>query len=224
MRPDGRLDLMAASLESELKYQAETDADLQALATPERLGPATLGPARTVEEVDRYLDTPGHHLARAHWAARLRTRDGVTRISLKGPPQHAEGATLHERPELEGPTGDGLDPATWPPSPASRLLLDLSRGGSLSERLRLVQQRTERQVLLDGRPVGLLSLDRARVERAGTKVGILRVVELELAPEALAEGVDLALLERALSSRSGLAPDRFSKLERALALIGEERV
>ena len=215
---------MAASLESELKYRAETDADLQALATPDRLGPARLGMARTVEEVDRYLDTPDHDLARARWAARLRTRDGVTRISLKGPPQHADGAALHERPELEGPAGSGLDPAAWPPSPASQLLLDLSRGGSLSERLQLVQQRTEREVLLDGRRVGLLSLDRVRVERAGSEVGILRVVELELAPEALGEGVDPQLLERALAAHRGLAPDWLSKLERALALIGEERV
>jgi inorganic triphosphatase YgiF len=214
---------MPASLESELKFQAETDADLQALATPGRLGPATLGPARTVEEVDRYLDTAGHDLGRARWAARLRTRDGVTRISLKGPPQHAEGATLHERPELEGPVGEGIDPAAWPPSPASELLLDLSGGAPLSERLQLVQQRTEREVLLDGRRVGLLSLDRVRVERAGSEVGILRVVELELAPEALGEGVDPELLERALTARPGLAPDRLSKLERALALIGEER-
>ncbi len=215
---------MAASLESELRYRAETDADLQALATPDRLGPATLGPARTAEEVDRYLDTAAHDLARARWAARLRTREGVTRISLKGPPQHADGATLHERPELEGPAGSGHDPAAWPTSGASELLLDLSGGAPLSERLQLIQQRTEREVLLDGRRVGLLSLDRVRVERDGSEVGVVRVVELELTPEALGEGLDPELLERALAAHPGLAPDRLSKLERALALIGEERV
>jgi inorganic triphosphatase YgiF len=214
---------MAASIESELKYRAETDAALQALATPGRLGPATLGDARVVEEVDRYLDTEGRDLARARWACRLRTRDGISWISLKGPPRHAEGASLHERPELEGPAGSGLDPSAWPPSPASDLLVNLSDGAPLSERLSLAQRRVEREVLIEGRRVGLLSLDRARVLHTGAEVGILLVVELELAPEALASGLDPSPLDRALAALPGLHPDPASKLERALALVGEER-
>jgi inorganic triphosphatase YgiF len=213
---------MAASLESELKYRAETDATLHALASPPNLGPATLGPSHTVEETDRYLDTEGRHLARARWACRLRTREGRSFVSLKGPSQHAAGAALHLRPELEGPADGSLDPATWPPSPARDLLLGLTGGAPLSERLRLAQRRTEREVLLAGRRVGLLSLDRARVLHAGREVGVLRVVELELAPEALVGGLDPVPLERALAAIPGLTPDPASKLERALALLGEE--
>jgi inorganic triphosphatase YgiF len=215
---------MATSIESELKYRAETDAALESLATPAQLGPATLGPARTVQEVDRYLDTEAGDLARARWACRLRTRQGVTRISLKGPPRHAAGATLHERPELEGPAGTGLNPADWPPSPAADLLAELTGGAPLSERLRLAQRRIEREVMLGGRRAGLLSLDHVLVQHAGDEVGVLRVVELELASDARAGASDPGPLDRALAAVPGLTPEPASKLERALALIGEEPV
>ncbi|HTE66934.1 MAG TPA: CYTH domain-containing protein [Candidatus Binatia bacterium] len=213
---------MSPSLESELKYRAETDATLEALASPPDLGPATLGPANTVEETDRYLDTEGRDLARARWACRLRTREGRTFLSLKGPSQHAPGAALHLRPELEGPANDDPDPASWPPSPARDLLLELTGGAPLSERLALAQRRIEREVAVGGRRVGLLSLDRSRVLHGGREVGVLRVVELELAPAALVAGLDPAPLERALAAIPGLTPDPASKLERALALISEE--
>jgi inorganic triphosphatase YgiF len=213
---------MAASLESELKYRAESDATLDALASPSGLGPATLGPSHAVEELDRYLDTEGRHLARARWACRLRTRQGRTIVSLKGPSQHAAGAALHLRPELDGPVDGGLEPSSWPPSSARDLLLELTEGAPLAERLRLAQQRTERDVLIAGRRVGILSLDRVRVLRDGQERGVLRVVELEMAPEALASGLDPGPLERALAAIPGLAPDPASKLERALALMDEE--
>jgi inorganic triphosphatase YgiF len=212
---------MGPSLETELKFRAETDATLDALASRPGLGPATLGPAHVVDEMDRYLDTEDRHLARARWACRLRTREGRTVVSLKGPSQHAAGAALHLRPELEGPADGGLDPARWSPSSARDLLTGLTGGAPLAERLALAQRRTEREVLLAGRRVGLLSLDRARVVHAGEEVGVLRVVELELAPAALAGGLDPAPLERALAAIPGLTPDPASKLERALALVGE---
>jgi len=212
---------MSASLESELKYRAETDATLEALASPPRLGPATLGPANVVEERDRYLDTEGRDLERARWACRLRTREGRSLVSLKGPPQHAAGAALHLRPELEGPANDDPEAASWPPSPARDLLLELTGGAALRERLTLAQSRTEREVAVGKRRVGLLSIDRSCVLHRGREVGVLRVVELELAPDALVAGLDAASLERALAAIPGLTPDPASKLERALALIGE---
>lgn len=212
---------MAASLESELKFRAETDADLQALATPVRLGPATLGPARTVEEVDRYLDTTGRDLARARWACRLRTREGRTVVSLKGPAQHVAGAVMHVRPELEGPAGNDLDPSAWPPSTARARLVELTGGVRLCEQLRLAQRRTERAVSIGGHHAGVLSLDRVRVLHDGLEVGILRVVELELAPSALAAGLRPDLLQRALQAVPGLTPDSASKLEQGLRLVIE---
>jgi inorganic triphosphatase YgiF len=213
---------MTPSLESELKYRAETDAALDALASPSELGPASLGPAHTVEEMDRYLDTEDRRLARARWACRLRAREGRIFVSLKGPSQHAAGAALHQRPELDGPSDGNLDPASWPPSPARDLLLELTAGAELGEQLSLAQRRIERDVEVGGARVGLLSLDRSRVLHGGREVGVLRVVELELSPEAVVRGFDPTSLERALADIPGLTPDPASKLERALELIGEE--
>lgn len=213
---------MTPSIESELKYRAETDAALDALASPSELGPASLGPAHAVEETDRYLDTEDRRLARAHWACRLRAREGRIILSLKGPSRHVAGAAMHQRPELEGPSDGDLDPASWPPSAARDLLLELTAGGELRERLSLAQRRVERDVEVGGARVGLLSLDRSRVLHGGSEVGILRVVELELSPDALLRGFDPASLERSLAAIPGLTPDPASKLGRALELIGEE--
>ncbi|HYM52927.1 MAG TPA: CYTH domain-containing protein [Candidatus Dormibacteraeota bacterium] len=212
---------MEASLESELKYRAAAEAPLDALAHQTWLGPATLGPVRAVDEEDRYLDTVDRRLSVAGWACRLRTRGDRTIISLKGPGQHAAGAAIHRRLELEGPAAHDLDPLSWPPSPARERLLELSGSTPLFERLTLAQHRTEREVQLDGQRVGLLSLDRARVLHQGRELGVLLVVELELDPAALATGLDPGALERALGDVDGLLPDPASKLERALALIGE---
>lgn len=210
---------MEATLESELKYRAESDAPLDELARESSLGPATLGPARAVEEVDRYADTADLHLSRARWACRVRTRGEHTIVSLKGPAEHSPGVTIHRRPELEGPAAPDLDPSGWPPSPARELLLELTGSEPLAERLTLVQRRTEREVRLGDRRAGLLSLDRARVVHRGRELGVMFVVELELDPAALVTGLDPAPLELALEAVNGLRPDPASKLERALELV-----
>ncbi len=210
---------MGAGLEVELKLHAETDAPLQALARIERLGLAELGPARVVDEVDRYLDAPGGPLAAVRWACRLRTREGRTLVSLKGPAQHPAGDGLHRRPELEGPAGAGLDPGAWPPSEARDLLTRLAGSGPLAERFTLRQRRTERDVLVAGRRIGTLSLDRVAVTGAdGTEAGSFRAVELELA----GSDSDPAPIFESLRAHPGLVPDPQTKLERALALLGVE--
>src|SRR5215208_6871391 len=159
------------TIEVELKLRAETDAPLRALATAARLGPADLGPATEALELDRYLDTADGRLAGAGWACRLRTRHGSTRLSLKGPPQHAAGDTLHRRPEIEGPAHASRPPSAWPASPAREQLLALSAGAGLVERLALRQRRVERSVAIGREEVGTLSLDRVQVEQGGVACG-----------------------------------------------------
>src|ERR1700674_2671044 len=92
----------AGRIEAELKFRAADERPLEMLAASATLGPAELGPARTADEVDRYLDTADLRLAAVHWACRLRSREGSALLSLKGPAEHIDGATLHLRPELEG--------------------------------------------------------------------------------------------------------------------------
>jgi inorganic triphosphatase YgiF len=210
--------MTAARIEAELKYLAADERPLLHLATTDRLGPASLGHPSTVAELDRYLDTADLRLAAVRWACRLRTRDGRSIISLKGPAEHAEGDPVHRRPELEGPAGSSLDAAGWPASEARDRLLALAGGEPLAERFRLAQDRTERSVTVGGEAVGILSLDRVRVLRGGREHGRLLAVELEFAPGAGAD-LDHRPYATVLSGVAGLTPDPMSKLERALAML-----
>ncbi len=206
-------------VEAELRYTALDERPLLALESVAALGPAVLGVARTVVELDRYLDTADLRLAAAHWACRLRSRDGRTIVSLKGPAEHRPGDLLHLRPEVEGPAGAGLDASAWPPSPARDQLLAMAGGAALMERFGLEQERTERDVSLGEKRIGGLSLDRVRVMLREIEIGRMAVVELELDSAALTQGLDHAPLSLALSALDGLAPDPSSKLERALAML-----
>jgi inorganic triphosphatase YgiF len=208
------------TIESELKLIADGEAPLAELATRERLGRARLGPPRTVDELDRYLDTAGARLASHGWACRLRTRQGATTISLKGPARHAEGEVLHRRPELNGPATGDPTPAAWPRSAARDLLEAMSGGEPLVEQFTLEQARTEREVLIRGRRAGILSLDRVRVVANDVAVGLLHVVELELDPASPPTPGDAEHLARALERIDALRPDPMTKIQHALALIG----
>jgi inorganic triphosphatase YgiF len=211
---------MDLTIEVELKLRAETDEPMRALMQAARLGPADLGPATEVVELDRYLDTADGRLAAAGWACRLRTRHGSTRVSLKGPPQHAAGAALHRRPEIEGPADVSQDPEQWPSSRARERLLELSGGGALVERLALRQRRVERIATIEGRRIATLSLDHVQVEQRGARRGAFLAVELELDDAALGGGFDPAPLAGALLATRGLVQEPQTKLERALAMLG----
>ena len=202
--------------EVEAKLIARDVAPLDALATEATLDAAVLGPARTLDEVDRYLDTADGRLDSVRWACRLRLREGVVRVSLKGPAMAPSQGWLHRRPEEEGPATDSVDPANWPMSDARAHLERLTGGTPLVERLRLAQRRTERSVVLDGRPVGTLSLDRVRIGRAAQDAGELFIVELELVHADALPMERLRRLGDALAARPGLLPDERTKLEHAL--------
>lgn len=204
-------------IEVEAKFRADGPEPLEALAVASHLGRARLGPARTVDETDRYLDTDDGRLAAARWACRLRSREGTTRISLKGPPAGttAEG-WHHRRPEVEGPATDRIAPESWPPSEALDFLTGLAGGRRLDELLRLDQERTERAVTLDGGPaLATLTLDRVRLAAGSTDLGRLFVVELELDP-ASGGAAELGVLASALASVPGLVAEPRTKLEHAL--------
>ena len=211
--------------EVEAKFSATTAAPLEALAVRAALGRATLGPAREVEETDRYLDTDDGRLAAARWAARLRSRDGSTLISLKGPASGpAGGGWPHRRPEVEGPAAHAVAPEAWPPSRARELLVELAAGQQLRERLRLDQRRTERRVTLaDGTSIGTLTLDRARISADGRDLGELFVVELELDAGSERGEAELASLAAELAAVPGLRPEPTTKLEHALARLNATR-
>ena len=211
---------MGGGIEVELKLRAEDEDPLYLLAAASELGPATLGPLHEIDELDRYLDTADRRLAAAGWACRLRTRGTEPQVSLPGPPQHRSGEALHRRPEVEGPATTAADPTDWAPSPARDLLLELSAGRPLLERLALRQRRGERAVSASGRKLGTLSLDRVTVDCDGMPRGRFLAVELEWLGRRPAGA---AAIEEALLATPGLRPEPSTKLERALALLGGSR-
>jgi inorganic triphosphatase YgiF len=214
----------AMPIEVEAKFRAETAEPLIELAARRGLGRAVLGSARTIDEVDRYLDTDDGRLAAARWACRLRSREGATRISLKGPPVGPVEDWRHQRPEIEGPANDAVDPDGWPASPALELLTRLRDGRPLVERLRLDQARTERAVTLpDGTSIGTLTLDRVRMMANGTNLGRLFVVELELDAASGSGEAELDGLAAELEATDGLVAEPRSKLEHALELVAARR-
>jgi inorganic triphosphatase YgiF len=209
--------------EVEARFRAEGPGPLEALAGASHVGRARLGSARTVDETDRYLDTDDGRLAAARWACRLRTREGTTRISLKGPPTGPPTHPWHHRrPEVEGPASGEIAPESWPPSAARDLLASLAGSHPLAERLRLDQQRTERSVTLDGGPeLGVLTLDRVHLAAGSLDLGRLFIVELELTPASdRAEG-QLGELATALAAVPGLVAEPRTKLEHALHRLAE---
>lgn len=210
--------MTAPRVEAELKFTARDERPLRALATIGALGPASLGAAVTVRELDRYLDTADLRLEAVHWACRLRSRGGRTILSLKGPAEHLPGEVLHRRPEVEGLAARTLDANAWAPSAARDQLTAMTGGAPLVERFVLEQERTERTVHVANDRVGGLSLDRVRVLHRSIEVGRMFVVELELVP-AVGESFDVAPLTAALSARDGLLPDAASKFERALQML-----
>jgi inorganic triphosphatase YgiF len=208
------------AIESELKFIADGGTPLSRLAMRRTLGRARLGPSHIAQELDRYLDTAGLRLAALGWACRLRTRDGTTSLSLKGPPRHAADAVLHRRPELNGPAEPEPTPAAWPPSEARDLLDAMSGGEPLVERFTLLQTRTERGVLMGEIRTGTLSLDRVHVVEDGVELGLLHIVELELDPAVGPVERHADHLSRALARIDGLRPDPRTKVQHALELIG----
>ena len=192
-------------------------------------GVMPLGPARTVDFRDQYLDTARGALAKAGFVARIRTGDGARRLTIKSLARGGQGA-VHRRLELEGDAGQaqdarypadarGLgnagdvgDPHGWPSSAARDRLLDAIGINPLVTLATLQQRRLQRNVALETSVIEL-SLDEVEVVRPD---GIPEHwVELECELKSGHEA-DLAALGVLLTRRPDLTPATTSKLERAL--------
>ena len=209
--------------ELEAKFSADGPEPLLALTSERQLAEAELGTARTVDELDRYLDTPDGRLSARLWACRLREREGAFCVSLKGPHEGVGEGWMHQRPELEGPATDSLNPADWPPGEARAFLFEMTGGSPLVERFRLRQQRTERAVHEHGRLLGTLTLDFVKVVHGKRRIGELFIVELETAAgDGRQARGDLERLAPILAERPGLRPDSRTKLDHAVELLADQ--
>lgn len=204
------------TVELELKYLLRDAATGDRLVAADRHGPFTAaGQVRTIQHEDRYVDTSDGALARAGFAARLRTAQGWIVISMKSNAVPAPGDPLHRRQELEGPAARTLDPRAWPPSPARSLILELCGDAPLMELVTIRQLRRKRE-LRDGDSVAAeLSVDEVDVVARGRVVDRFAELEVELLG---GDEARLAELARAFADDPELTPASGSKLETALRL------
>ncbi len=221
---------MATRVEHELKYRVHDRAAAERLlAAPDLAGLTAVGPLRTVQMEDRYVDTTDGALARAGYAARIRHEPGTTLVSVKAL-QRGEHplAALHRREELEGPADRAAPPVDWPPSAARSLILELAGDAPLVE-IVTIRQLRRRRAFADatgataatgatGEPAELeASLDDVDVVSHGDVVARFTDLEIELRtgdPETLTR------VAAALDREPGLEPATGSKYEAALLALG----
>src|SRR5919109_3896410 len=91
-------------VEVELKYRLRDLAAADRFIGADSLGSFTASsPVRTTQLEDRYLDTKDGALARAGFAARLRSSASGTVVSVKSTARRQGSSGPHRREELEGP-------------------------------------------------------------------------------------------------------------------------
>ncbi len=170
---------------------------------------------------DRYLDTENRAILRAGYACRVRRESNEEELyvaTLKGLGGADADSGIHQREEHEVQVG-GVDPLTWPDSPARDLAVQLSGGWPLLELFSLSQERHICLLCDEGavetRHVVELSLDVVTV--GGDASGPYYEVELELLEQG--NRPDLNTLSSSLREEWALRPETRSKFERGLALM-----
>ncbi len=207
----------AGPQEVELKLSVLDAAAIRALVLDPGAGlpgVTPLGPARSVETQDRYLDTVGGTLRGAGLAARIRISSHGRQLTVKSLAQRGVGA-VHRRLELEGAAGDGDDPRGWPPSEARDRVLVVIGAEALATVATLRQLRLQRDVAI-GSSVVELSLDEIEVAAHDGRTDRWTEFECELRS---GDEADLAALGAVLGGRPDLGPATTSKLDRALAAL-----
>ncbi len=200
-------------LEIELKYAVADRAIGERLLDADTLaGFRAVGAARPTQHEDRYIDSADGALARAGYAARLRTSSSGTVVTVKST-EEGEGS-LHRREELEGPADRTPEAAAWPPSAARSLILELCGDAPLLELVTIRQFRRKRDLELPSDDAAVeLSLDEVDVVARGRVVERFLELELELTRGSVAA---LAPLQALLDGHHGLTSAPGSKLARAL--------
>lgn len=216
-------------IEVEAKYRVLTPgAADRYLVAPEIGGLAARDVVRSIRIEDRYVDSADWALARAGFAARLRKSPRGLEIGLKAR-NNADEAPIHRREEIEGPAGEGMNPAMWPSSPARDVVLELCGDQPLVEIVAVRQLRHVRP-LQSGETVAELSVDEVEVVLDGRPIDSFEELELEikgLDESALPAAVEVFDADPALRRQSRSKFDRAVKAVRsrlsAIALADRQR-
>jgi inorganic triphosphatase YgiF len=208
---------MSFPQEIEAKYRVDSRhmfADLLALQS---IGIFELRSAPApVDQVNTYYDTESRLLRVARHGFRVRLAKGRYTATLKGPAR-IEGE-VHIRSEWEQAV-PGADPAQLPPGDLRNHLLDLTQGEPLMQLLIIRTRRHTVEALRAGQSIAELALDESTIE-AGALTQTFYELEIELLRQAPLSEFTALTVE--LRDRYGLQPEEQSKLQRGLALLGEE--
>ena len=205
-------------IEIELKYRVIDLAGAERYLAAEQIGSFSGGSAaRASQFEDRYVDTADGAFRRAGFAVRVRQSGRGTVVSVKSLGRGEAVGGAHRREELEGPADRTAGPLEWPASDARSLVLELAGDAPLVELVTIRQLRRKR-VVRDGDTRVELSLDEVDVVARSRVVD--RFVELEA---ELVKGPEdrLASLAEVFALDPALAPESGSKLESALAALGD---
>jgi triphosphatase len=192
-----------------------------------------LGAATEVTVVDTYVDTPDFRLLRKGFGLRMRQQNGLRLATLKAT-RMADAASIFRRIEIEEPLADEAqidDLSGWPEAIRNALEDVATESARLQPLCTLRQQRIKRPLCALRRltphqrkhrsvQVAELSLDTIQVCAGadGPAVAHYHELEIELAPGL--DEQELHALVAAMPAQSALAPSARSKLEHALALLG----
>lgn len=202
-------------MEVEAKFRVPDEHTFDNLLEARTLAGYRVGPSKTKQVHDRYLDTADFAFLRGGFACRVRLSQNSRLITLKSV-NPAQGA-IHNREELELslPPDGTLEIESWPDSELTALARALSAGKPLELLFELWQERQVRLVetAADGRPVIEFSLDQVRLTE--TKDAEIFELEMELLPGGRMG--DLQVLTEALLNDWKLTGESRSKFERGLA-------
>lgn len=202
-------------MEVELKFRLPDEAAGRPWVDADELsGLRALGPSKTHQVEDRYVDTVDGALGRAGYVARLRQVGRDTSVTVKSAVRPSADR-IHRREELEGPADRMSVPSDWPASDARSLILELCGDAALVEIVTIRQLRRKREFGQDGTVIEL-SLDEVDVVARGRIVEHFTELEAEL---LRGDETRLAALADALATIPGSVDGRIGKLDAALAAV-----
>jgi CHAD domain-containing protein len=215
-----------AASDREIEWQLEAQ-DLRLVlrwieGTSDAAYGVTIGPGRTLTNLDTYVDTADRRLDRAGYSVRLRrVRREVPEATLKslneaGPDALRTRLELAERLDVDDPAAVALAPG-----PVGERVRSLVGSRKLVPLFDLQTRRTAFPLVANGVPSGELLLDESAIRaHRGPILSRLHRVEVEV-PES-AVGVVAPVVEN-LRQACGLQPAVLSKYEAGLAASGYRR-
>ncbi len=197
-------------MEIEAKYTT-SELTFDKLLKVHALGDYMLEAAEEQYLTDHYLDTGDRAIRKGGYAFRVREKNGIWLLTLKG--LGTTESAIHRREEYEVEIQSDITPQQWPDSPARDLVFSLTRSQPLFELFVIRQHRTLCKVFRGERLVGELSLDVVDMGSFGQQE---RTYEVEVELESHGTIEDLQVLDEILQNNYGLRPETRSKFERAM--------